>query len=226
MNYYPFDSTKKIYKPHFGAIKAGEALLLRVLLHFDAHVHNVYLVINEDGKQPFEVEMKPEETLESYRFYDCKVFLNTGLYWYKFRYTSDFGEFYVTKTDTSLGIVSNEGSAWQQTVYDPDFSVPEHLKGGIIYQIFPDRFYNSGKPKADVPDDRFLCDDWEKQPEYRQNNGECSLGNDYYGGDLKGIAEKLPYLSELGVSIIYLNPIFEAHSNHRYNTADYMKIDP
>lgn len=226
MNYYPFNSTEKIYKPHFGAVKAGEALLLRVLLHFDARVHNVFLIINEDGREPFEVEMKPKETLENYRFYDCEVTLNTGLYWYKFRYTSDFGEFFVTKTDTSLGIVSNEGGAWQQTVYDREFSVPEQLKGGIIYQIFPDRFYNSGKPKKNVPDDRFLCGDWEKRPEYRQNNGECSLGNDYYGGDLAGITEKLPYLAGLGVSIIYLNPIFEAHSNHRYNTADYMKIDP
>ena len=52
------------------------------------------------------------------------------------------------------------------------------------------------------------------------------LGNDYYGGDLKGIRQKLPYLKSLGVNCIYLNPIFEAHSNHRYNTADYMKIDP
>ncbi|MGN0494486.1 MAG: glycoside hydrolase family 13 protein, partial [Acutalibacteraceae bacterium] len=74
--------------------------------------------------------------------------------------------------------------------------------------------------------DRYICSDWSKQPEYRQTGDKCSLGNDYYGGDLKGIEEKLPYLEELGVTCIYLNPIFEAHSNHRYNTADYMKIDP
>ena len=226
MNYYPFDSSNKLYKPHFGASKAGETLLFRMLLHFDAHVQNAYLIVNSDFGSPFEIEMKPQETLDNYRFYDCEVTFETGLYWYKFRYKSDYGEFYVTKTDTSLGIVSNDGGMWQQTVCDSNFSTNVNLRGGIIYQIFPDRFYNSGKPKENVPRDRYLCENWDKQPEYRQINEPCTLGNDYYGGDLSGITEKLPYLSELGVSIIYLNPIFEAHSNHRYNTADYLKIDP
>lgn len=52
------------------------------------------------------------------------------------------------------------------------------------------------------------------------------LCNDYFGGDLEGIRQKLPYLAELGVEVLYLNPIFEAHSNHRYNTADYSRVDP
>ncbi|MCQ2450873.1 MAG: glycoside hydrolase family 13 protein [Clostridia bacterium] len=226
MNYYPFNSREKLYKPHFGAIKAGETLLLRVLLHFDAHVHDCFLVIKEDSGNFYEVKMEPKEWLEGYRFYDTEITLNEGLYFYKFRYTSDYGEFFVTKTGGSLGIVSNDGELWQQTVYAKDFSTPDYIKGGIIYQIFPDRFYSSGTKKKNVFEDRFLCESWEKQPEYRQNNGKCSLGNDYYGGDLLGIEEKLPYLKDLGVSVIYLNPIFEAHSNHRYNTADYLKIDP
>ena len=80
--------------------------------------------------------------------------------------------------------------------------------------------------KKNVPSDRYICKDWGKQPEFRQPVAPLRLGNDYYGGDLKGIEEKLQYLSSLGVNCIYLNPIFEAHSNHRYNTADYFKIDP
>jgi glycosidase len=115
---------------------------------------------------------------------------------------------------------------WQLTVYDKDYTTPDWLDGGIIYQIFPDRFYNSGKEKIGVPQDRFIVTDWDKQPEYTQQGNFKCLGNDYYGGDLLGIEQKLPYLKELGVNCIYLNPIFEAHSNHRYNTADYMKIDP
>ncbi len=225
MNYYPFDSRNSLYKPHFGAVKAGETLLFRLLIHNDAHLHNAYLVMEPDGKSSYEIHLEPKEWLEDYRFYDCEIKLDEGLFWYFFRYTSDYGEFLVTKTQTSLGIVSENGGKWQQTVYAEDFTTPDFLGGGIIYQIFPDRFYNSGKIKKNVPDDRFLCSDWSKQPEHRQNNGICSLGNDYYGGDLQGITEKLPYLKELGVSVIYLNPIFEAHSNHRYNTADYMKID-
>ncbi len=225
MNYYPFDSANKIYKPHFGAIKAGETLLLRILIHNDAHVHDAYLCITPDGGEYYEIHLEPREWLEDYRYYDTAVKLDTGLYWYSFRYTSDYGDFFVTKTDSTLGIVSNDGEKWQQTVYSADFKTPDFLDGGIIYQIFPDRFYNSGKKKENIPKDRFLVDDWSKQPEHRQNNGKCSLGNDYYGGDFAGIEQKLPYLAELGVSVIYLNPIFEAHSNHRYNTADYMKID-
>ncbi len=225
MNYYPFDSNNKIYKPHFGAIKAGETLLLRLLVHRDAHLHEAYVCIEPDGKEKYELRLNEREWLEDYRFYDREIILDEGLYWYSFRYTSDYGEFFVTKTDTTLGIVSKDGGCWQQTVYSKDFCTPDFLCGGIIYQIFPDRFYNSGKKKENVPSDRYICNDWGKQPEFRQNNGICSLGNDYYGGDLEGITEKLPYLKDLGVSLIYLNPIFEAHSNHRYNTADYMKID-
>ncbi|MCQ2455591.1 MAG: glycoside hydrolase family 13 protein [Clostridia bacterium] len=225
MNYYPFDSRNKLYKPHFGAIKAGETLLLRVILHNDAKVTSAFALIEEDGKNTFEVKLEPKESIGDYRFYDAKLKLETGLYWYCFRYESDYGEFFVTKTESSLGIVSRDGGKWQQTVYEKDFTAPKNVSGGIIYQIFPDRFYKSGKEHKNIPNDRYICENWGKQPEYRQDNGKCSLGNDYYGGDLAGITEKLPYLHKLGVSMIYLNPICEAHSNHRYNTADYMKID-
>lgn len=228
MNYYPFDSRNTIYRNQLGALAEGETLRLRVLLHKDAKAYQVFLRIKNDNAQNFdEIEMKPSEYLEDYRFYECDVTLTEGLYWYAFRYTSAYGEFFITKTENSLGIVSTDGAFWQQTVYAKDFKTPDFLKGGIIYQIFPDRFYNSGSLKHNVPDDRYICDNWEKQPEFRQpQNSKLRLGNDYYGGDLKGIEQKLSYLKDLGVSCIYLNPIFEAHSNHRYNTADYMKIDP
>ena len=227
MQYYPFDSRNILYREKIGALAEGETLRLKVLLHFDAHVHNAFLCYKDDNADYYtEIEMRATDWLEGYRFYECELKLPEGLYWYHFRYTSDFGEFFVSKTETSLGIVSRTVSDWQQTVFLKDYKTPDWLDGGIIYQIFPDRFYSSGKPKKNVPDDRFICSDWNKTPEYRQPKEICRLGNDYYCGDLAGIEEKLDYLSELGVSCIYLNPIFEAHSNHRYNTADYMKIDP
>lgn len=228
MQYYPFDSRNPIYRQKIGALAEGETLRLRLLLHKDAGVHTAYLNIREDGSDsPRELMMTPAEWLEDYRFYDCSLSLTEGLYWYSFRYTSDHGEFFVTKTETSLGIVSNQGQKWQQTVYAADFNTPEWLSGGIIYQIFPDRFAFSGEEKQKVPGDRYICTDWQKQPEFRQNTGNnCFLSNDYYRGDLKGITQKLDYLASLSVRCIYLNPVFEAHSNHRYNTADYMKLDP
>ncbi len=227
MQYYPFDSRNNLYRSKIGALAEGETLRLRLLLHKDACVHSAFLLIKKDDEDFVrESVMMPAEWLEDYRFYECEINLTEGLYWYNFRYTSDHGEFFVTKTETSLGIVSREGGLWQQTVYSKDYETPDWLDGGIIYQIFPDRFFASGRKKENVPEDRYICDDWGKQPEYRQPQDKCRLGNDYYGGDFKGIEQKLDYLKSLSVTCIYLNPIFEAHSNHRYNTADYSRVDP
>lgn len=230
MQYYPFDSRNSLYRNKIEALAEGESLRLRLLLHRDACVYDAFLVIRKDDEEKAqEIRLESGEWLEDYRFYDCEITLSEGLYWYSFRYTSAHGEFKVTKTDTSLGIVSQGGNSWQQTVFAKDYTTPHWLDGGIIYQIFPDRFFASKTAKKDIPSDRYICKDWSKQPEYRQPedlNEKCRLGNDYYGGDLEGIKEKLDYIAGLGVNCIYLNPIFEAHSNHRYNTADYLKIDP
>ncbi|MBQ2278551.1 MAG: hypothetical protein II333_08275, partial [Clostridia bacterium] len=84
----------------------------------------------------------------------------------------------------------------------------------------------SGTAKADVPVDRVMHADWSDQPEWRPDAQGRVLNNDFFGGDLKGIQQKLDYLQSLGVTCLYLNPIFESHSNHRYDTADYTHIDP
>ena len=227
MNYYPFDSRNSLYRNKFGSIAEGETLRLSLLLHKDALVYETYLQIREDSNEEYSyLRLTEGEWIGDYRYYNGEITLSEGLYWYRFYYTSAHGEFYVTKTGESVGCVTTDGTDWQQTVYSADFTTPDWLAGGIIYQIFPDRFYNSGTEKSNIPEDRYICNDWYKQPEYRQNGDKLRLTNDYYGGDLKGIEEKLPYLKSLGVSCIYLNPIFEAHSNHRYNTANYLKIDP
>ncbi len=227
MNYYPFDSRNPLYRNKLHAIAEGENLRLRVLLHKDAKVQNAYLIIKNDADGcSKEVFMQPADYLENYRFYECDISLAEGLYWYNFKYQSDYGEFLIHKGKHSLGFVCPEGDCWQLTVFKSDYQTPDWLDGGIIYQIFPDRFCASGEKKSRIPKDRFIINDWEKQPEFRQDDNFKCLGNDYYGGDLKGIEKKLKYIKSLGVNCIYLNPIFEAHSNHRYNTADYMKIDP
>lgn len=227
MQYYPFDSRNPIYRSIIGAVASNESLRLRLLLHNDAKCTAAFLQIKNDSTGVLsEIPLTPAEWLDDYRFWDCEVTLDVGLYWYAFRYESDFGEFFVTKCEHSTGHVSRDGAFWQQTVYSYDFTSPDWLDGGIIYQIFPDRFYNSGVKKHNIPNNRYIVDTWQKQPEHKQDGSLCSLGNDYYGGDLQGITEKLPYIADLGVTCIYLNPIFEAHSNHRYNTADYLKIDP
>ena len=94
-----------------------------------------------------------------------------------------------------------------------------------MYQIFPDRFCSSGKMHDNVPSDRVMRE-WGELPYYKPDQNGHVWNNDYFGGDLDGIRSKLDYLKDLGVTCIYLNPIFESHENHRYNTANYRKVDP
>lgn len=228
MQYYPFDSRNLLYKSKFTAVASGESLRLRLLLHRDAKVYDAFIRLKRDNSNQLEErKLTPsDEWLEDYRFYDVDLQLDTGLYWYSFRYTSEHGNFFIKKADHSLGIVSQEeGEWWQLTVYSSDFKTPDDFAGGLIYQIFPDRFCNSGEKKENIPADRYICENWEALPAYKSDSIP-RICKDYYGGDLKGITQELDYLKSLGVTCIYLNPIFESHENHRYNTADYFKIDP
>ncbi|MBR0081882.1 MAG: glycoside hydrolase family 13 protein [Clostridia bacterium] len=121
------------------------------------------------------------------------------------------------------------------TVYDGSFTTPDWFKGAVAYQIFPDRFYCSDRNAFYARAREYrrtgrsivVHEDWDDEPLYRPHGGKRDYEpDDYYGGDLEGIRQKLPYLQSLGVTCLYLNPIFEAHSNHRYNTADYYTVDP
>lgn len=150
-----------------------------------------------------------------------------GLYFYHFEVTTWRGILNLHKGFGGDGTVMGNGNEeWQLTVYDRSFHTPDWLAGGIMYQIFPDRFFSSGKPKTNVPTDRRLHENWQEKPEWQPDSTGEVTNSDYFGGDLAGITEKLDYLKSLGVTCLYLNPIFEAHSNHRYNTANYEKIDP
>ncbi len=149
-----------------------------------------------------------------------------GLYFYHFTYETPFGKGNIFLRSAGIGEFAPEGNEWQQTVYKKDFKTPDWAKGGIMYQIFPDRFNIGSAPATEYPSDRVIHSSTEEAPVWEPDANGKILNNDYYGGTLNGIKEKLTYLKELGVSILYLNPIFEAHSNHRYNTADYKKIDP
>ena len=119
---------------------------------------------------------------------------------------------------------SDNAPAYQILVYSADFVTPEWFKGGIMYQIFPDRFFKSGECLAEHG--KWLHQSWDEMPEFRPNDQGKVLNNDFFGGNFKGIIEKLDYLKSLRVTVIYLNPIFRAYSNHRYDTGDYMQVDP
>lgn len=222
----PFDPTKSWHKSINGAIKAGSSLWLRVVLPREFGVTACKLILSEDGKKDIYTDMTWDNTDGIEEWWQTEIFLDEPkLLFYRFQYENSWG-----KTDIGPGKDSFCGELcskekWQLTVYSPDFCTPDWIKGGIIYQIFPDRFCFSGEKKHNVPQDRVLREDWGGMPEFRPDSEGIIRNNDYFCGDFKGIAEKLPYIASLGVNCIYLNPICEAHSNHRYDTADYRKTD-
>ncbi len=122
--------------------------------------------------------------------------------------------------------------AWQITVYDKDFVTPDAIKGAMIYQIFPDRFARdkkfSFKKMVDnsYREERVFHEDWYEDVDIYGKPSTGYLACDFYGGSLEGIIEKLDYIKSLGIDIIYMNPICEARSSHRYDTADYLNVDP
>ena len=230
MFFIPFNARDSFFKSEFGAVKTNQTVHFRLLLPRSFAVTSAHFMLKKDGESLVDYPMywgsMNGEDKEQWEV-DIKV-TSPGLYFYHFDYESSWGRGSIFLKENGVGAIANGmemQKAWQLTVYKADFETPHFLKGGLIYQIFPDRFYNSGTKKENVPSDRILRDDTENQPYWKPNAEGKVLNNDYFGGDLKGIEMKLPYLKSLGVTAIYLNPIFEAHSNHRYNTADYMKID-
>ncbi len=111
---------------------------------------------------------------------------------------------------------------YQFIFYNNSYRVPEWIKGGFIYQIFPDRFNKVG----DISIKGRIMRKWGEQPHYKPDSLGKIKNNDFFGGNFKGIERKLNYLKNLGVTAIYLNPIALSYSNHRYDTANYLSIDP
>ena len=161
------------------------------------------------------------------------------LMWYYFIIDTDEGRLYYGARSGEGKLQRTPPEDYQITCYDGSFETPEWFRSSIVYQIFPDRF-RKGSPDRDgntsAERSKYhtdmgravsFHDNWDELPKYKaERDEEYYTPNDYFGGDLRGITEALPYLASLHVGTIYLNPVFEAVSNHRYNTSDYLSIDP
>ena len=144
-----------------------------------------------------------------------------GLYFYYFILENGIK---VGLSENYLGEETNNPTLFQLTSYKKGYKTPSFIKGGLIYQIFPDRFCRKEKHK-NMPPYKVLHENWNDLPIFEPNVNGKIINNDFFGGDFLGIASKLNYLKALGVNTIYLNPIFKAYSNHRYDTGDYMQVD-
>lgn len=151
---------------------------------------------------------------------------NDGLFYYEILFLR--GEdtlFTSTENNVSFCLQKNSERRFLMLVYQKDFATPSWFHGRVMYQIFVDRFF-CGDGEVGERDDVIINEDWENGvPQFVECQGEPVKNNMFFGGNLWGVAEKLDYLKSLGVGVIYLNPIFKAYSNHKYDTGNYFEID-
>lgn len=227
------------YRQPFGAAQLGGEVTLAIDVWDEQHPSaKVRLWVDDDGETLLDMqgERVDDHTHFSVSFKPSK----TEIIWYSFQITADDGAVwrYGARPECTVGegaFAYGDPPSFQITVFEPRETKPDWYRNGIVYQIFPDRFFRGKDWERRVRDalegerkgpERDLIADWNTTPHYRKDNyGRISVW-DFYGGTLEGIREKLDYLEGLGITVIYLNPIFEAASNHRYDTADYEKIDP
>ena len=210
-----FDENDIYFRNPRGAINTPGTLTLQIKLR-RGEARNPRVCIYLDGCDAIEKTMEFAQTIGAYDTYKLDIdFEKAGLYWYNFLIE--------TAHDLAYAIPEHAGGGFQVTVCTPDEVQPDWIWGGTIYHIFVDRFRNGGKMR--LGPGAFHRSDWGGVPYFLPDERGIVRNNDFFGGDLYGIIEKLPYLEELGVTCIYLSPVFEADSNHKYDTGNFMKVD-
>lgn len=195
--------------------KAGESVRIRFRTQRN-NVDTVYLVC--EGKR---IQMEISGSSNGFDYYETSIVMGEEILHYHFEIIYGWVVCYYNYQGVSM----NDEARLEFEIY-PDYDTPEWAKGAVMYQIFVERFYN-GDPSNDVEDREYFyigdttsrVRDWGKIP--------AVMGvREFYGGDLQGILDKLDYLQDLGVDVIYLNPIFVSPSNHKYDIQDYEYVDP
>ncbi|MBR6005830.1 MAG: glycoside hydrolase family 13 protein, partial [Clostridia bacterium] len=147
-----------------------------------------------------------------------------GLFYYRYKISGAETEIFAGGEEPVELKECGEAGDRQLLIFDDGYQTSSHLKEGIIYHIFVDRFRKSGKCR--VRGDAFINPDWDNGiPQYAEYPGAPLKNNMFFGGDLWGVIEKLDYIASLGAKTIYLSPVFEAASNHKYDTGDYLSVD-
>ena len=228
--FFQFDPRDPYYRSTPGAVAQGSTVTLRVKLS-RTRLQAVNLVILYDqGGETLTLPMNWTALQEGYDIYTAELIVGDykGLIWYYFEAYEPQGSLCRFGENTpGNALCADVPAAYQLTVYDRALDTPHWYCQGVTYHIFVDRFYRSpaSGPLGAEADYR-VHTDLEETPEYLPDAAGEILNRDIYGGNLQGIIDKLDYLQSLGVTTLYLSPIFEAWSNHKYNTADYLSVDP
>ena len=208
------------YKNPVGAVTVNENFIIKIRITERDDIESVYFVLKKENEAKMYYRMYTEN--------DCYCvdmpITSTGLYFYHFEVRQYGGGYFNIFASPDLDPVYHYGDDWiilaRERVYEPS----DTLSGGLIYQIMVDRFYAEQRNKTQK--DAIYRDDWYGTPYYKPDSKGVVRNNDFFGGNLSGVIAKLDYLKSLGVTCIYLNPIFKAKSNHKYDTGDYSSIDP
>ena len=242
-------SSSRDYRYPFGAVQAGSEVTLRIDVWDEPEAKaDLHLwVEDEDDENGGHERLVPMHRTDygvpdgGIRFEVTFVPEIPDILWYSFNITAANGD--VWRYGAREGSQVGEGAfaygvppSFQITVYDQKReTLPTWYKDAIVYQIFPDRFARdeNWQERAEASLDpnhkgipRRIVYDWNAYPRYDRKPSGGIASWDMYGGSLEGIRSKLDYLESMGITAIYLNPIFMAQSNHRYDTADYLQIDP
>lgn len=222
-----YNSRESRFKTPFGTLLPEQTCTLHI--HVPIPVQADYVaceLLHEDMSAAQVVKMEKETTKGAYVIFRGEFTISTpGLYFYFFRVCTREGCFRLFKQgeDTNM----EAGDLWQVSCVPADFHTPDWAKGALIYQVFPDRFYKSGECDLTGKLKPYTVHDgWDEEVGWRPARDGRVLNNDFFGGNFRGIIEKLPYIASLGATILYLNPISMAFSSHRYDTGDYKVPDP
>ena len=227
------DPARERFHSPLGAVETRTPLRLAIS-DSRAAVLSAELVINGDDGLEERHEMSPADG-------DWAVTIAApeapAALWYSFRLTLADGELWLCAgyAGRFSQLMSTRGDGFRLTVYERGFETPEWFRRSVMYQIFPDRFARDGTDTARRGVEKHIAmgrqvkyhDGWDEAVDWQPNSADgFYFPLDFFGGTFRGIEEKLDYIAGLGVGVIYLNPIVEARSNHRYDAADYMQPDP
>ncbi len=215
-----YNSKDAQYKSLFGALPTNKKCTFNIDIHISENPTGAALCVRADEKSGhLSFPMEYTGTIGEYMRFSCDVSFDTsGLYFYRFEFSCPEGIRFCGVRD-GKALVEDWLDEWQLTVYDHHFDTPDWAKSKVMYQIFPDRFCRSNNYMYNpAKNEREIVDNWFATPK--------NQGNDFFMGNIRGIIERLPFIKEMGVDIIYLNPIFESPENHRYSTGNYLNIDP
>ena len=222
-----FDSKSLTHKTPFGTLTPEDKCTLNLYIPASVKASRVQCLLQKEDGTPFrEVEMRCRDAQGDYDIFRCEFTLETpDLYFYYFRVTCPTGPFRLFKQGDGTNMEA--GDLWQVSCVPTDFITPDWAMGATFYQIYPDRFYKKGSCDLTGKLEPYTVHkSWSEEVGWQPDSQGRILNNDFYGGNFQGITAKMDYIASLGTTILYLNPIGKAFSNHRYDTGDYKTPDP